>query len=532
MAELTQPLKGGVRLSLSSPLEVDPLSQFSTEFQPPPATYRKPPPAAPSLSDPVLAFLTRNVQSRPRLRASDLPKTVQSLKLLMQHESWMSALDLTDLLPQALWHTHRPRILMCRAICWYKLGKYSEVDVEFAPFSSIMLTSHELFIPFALRLLYARLPLHQEDPSEAMSRLYKLVRWCKDHVSWIAIQPEVIPTSTPDSGLSSSKTPVGLPPSPAPLGTPQRTPPPFRELSSARHTTAVDEDPLAGLYQELESDEVLPPPASSTSPAALSPASSPSPSPPPPQPTGAAAPPATSSWSDHAELRQPPTRSQLIERTRQDLVRVYLALATFHTGRKDYALALNALGEALPLSPAPEVIWSHVCRVLIEMGDLAGAQRAVARMEQTAGQRHALVSMMRGLLAVAQGDTDAAIGHFKAVLELEPTNTAAANNLSICYLMKVRVDEAITTLEQCIREDPYHTLNTTLLDNLAQLYDIGHPRATERKSLLVRLTQLYGPEHIILPGSLASVSATVMLGGSTIGVNNPMSSNGTAVGPL
>jgi len=132
---------------------------------------------------------------------------------------------------------------------------------------------------------------------------------------------------------------------------------------------------------------------------------------------------------------------------------------------------------------------------------------------------------------------------FEAVLASEPTSVAAANNAATCEVALGDISAAIARLEGCIRKDPYHTLcpvcpsfitpvysphraplhpgpiahvppsplAQTLLENLAFLYDLTGDRADERKAVLVRLVELFGPEHYVLPPSLASIPPLSMI---------------------
>jgi serine/threonine protein kinase/tetratricopeptide (TPR) repeat protein len=128
--------------------------------------------------------------------------------------------------------------------------------------------------------------------------------------------------------------------------------------------------------------------------------------------------------------------------------------------------------EALPhLSKAVELSrdWPHarelLARALRETGDERGA-REQRRIAATLGGPRATV-VARADQAMHRGDYDSAITAYKEVIDVEPNNAIACNNLAVCYLLRGKafvatpaeraavkqadVTEAITWLQKAVR---------------------------------------------------------------------------------
>ena len=112
-------------------------------------------------------------------------------------------------------------------------------------------------------------------------------------------------------------------------------------------------------------------------------------------------------------------------------------------------------------------------RLQLQVGNVAAAEDAYAQLECLIADadEHPDVRLNRGFLAVALGDYEAALPEFEAVLALDPSHAAAANNAAVCQLYCCRLPDAIRTLEGFLRADPARNTQQAVVANLGALWD-------------------------------------------------------------
>ena len=82
---------------------------------------------------------------------------------------------------------------------------------------------------------------------------------------------------------------------------------------------------------------------------------------------------------------------------------------------------------------------------------------------------------------------------FEAVLALDPSHAAAANNAAVCQLYCCRLPDAIRTLEGFLRADPARNTQQAVVANLGALYAMTDGGASS-KATLERVASAFGAD--------------------------------------
>lgn len=132
-------------------------------------------------------------------------------------------------------------------------------------------------------------------------------------------------------------------------------------------------------------------------------------------------------------------------------------------------------------------------RVLLGVGDVTGARRAVTRAAALCDDTPGLRLAHEAMLLAADGRFEDAAARYDAAAHLAPEMSAlAANNAAICLLHLGRCDEALDRLENCLRQDPVNALDEGVVVNLATLYELTSPdTAKSKKATLKKLASKY-----------------------------------------
>lgn len=160
------------------------------------------------------------------------------------------------------------------------------------------------------------------------------------------------------------------------------------------------------------------------------------------------------------------------------------SISTRYVQAGDYAAALRTLTSLVQMYPKARVannfnsyssilIWcisflqdiillSAVGRLMLQWGNLTGAERYFREVEQLAdASRTAIVMMNRGLEHIGRDRYSDALRAFESVLEMEPDNVWAANNRAVCWLYQRDLQRAVSSLEQLVAANPEANLTVT-----------------------------------------------------------------------
>lgn len=221
-------------------------------------------------------------------------------------------------------------------------------------------------------------------------------------------------------------------------------------------------------------------------------------------------------------------------------IRVLSSCLSIFLHKLDYQSALNIVRQLTHLCSDDQVVLRGFCsllgRVHLQFGDLQTAKaffdRSLSNAEFPLDDKLQLLilqNFQNALLSIGKGEYEEAKKLFETVLQLDPTNVAAANNLAICSLYVGRLSESIEALEDLtttgLTSQPINNLDVlttaskntglftsfmfntrcrrfclhdVMVSNLAVLYEVESDLATLKKvSLLKKLVAISGePVHI------------------------------------
>jgi tetratricopeptide (TPR) repeat protein len=149
-------------------------------------------------------------------------------------------------------------------------------------------------------------------------------------------------------------------------------------------------------------------------------------------------------------------------------------LAEAYVLKRDYVKAVEQLAEARRLRPDDLALVDREFRLRLSLGQMDRAAELLVLLSQAQGGQGrdgAGGATYRGLLALAQGNSDLAIREFRAAERLLPKSAELLTNLARAYLQAGRQTEAIEALNRAIAINPRYAdaygLLTDTCDSLA-----------------------------------------------------------------
>ncbi|KII85920.1 hypothetical protein PLICRDRAFT_115093 [Plicaturopsis crispa FD-325 SS-3] len=168
--------------------------------------------------------------------------------------------------------------------------------------------------------------------------------------------------------------------------------------------------------------------------------------------------------------------------------RVCLIIASQLMEMKDFSAAASILE---PLcKQGPDVfcaeLRSSIARIYLQSGHLSMASKHFAAVAEHPDTDNSTKAMNTALLASAQGDWPAASTTLKALLQDDPNNFAAINNLSVALLSQGKLKEGIDVLENALNASPASVVVAEpFLFNLSTLYELRSATAAAKKQELL-----------------------------------------------
>lgn len=203
--------------------------------------------------------------------------------------------------------------------------------------------------------------------------------------------------------------------------------------------------------------------------------------------------------SDGALVTAEANLSMWLERS----ARVCLMIASQLVEMKDYHAAITLLTplctqQLSPRTDAPPVpspaIHSAVARIYLLSGNIPKAAEHFKIVASCADVEPGTVAMNTALLCSASGDWQRAEAALREVLEQDPRNYTAMNNLAVTLLAQGKVRDGIGLLEQAMRASPASVLSAEpFIFNLSTLYELRSSTAIDKKrELLIEVARWGG----------------------------------------
>lgn len=203
--------------------------------------------------------------------------------------------------------------------------------------------------------------------------------------------------------------------------------------------------------------------------------------------------------SDGALVTAEANLSMWLERS----ARVCLMIASQFVEMKDYHAAITLLTplctqQLSPRTDAPPVpspaIHSAVARIYLLSGNISKAAEHFKIVASCADVEPGTIAMNTALFCSASGDWQRAEAALREVLEQDPRNYTAMNNLAVTLLAQGKVRDGIGLLEQAMRASPASVLSAEpFIFNLSTLYELRSSTAIDKKrELLIEVARWGG----------------------------------------
>lgn len=176
------------------------------------------------------------------------------------------------------------------------------------------------------------------------------------------------------------------------------------------------------------------------------------------------------------------------------LIRVKCALCRCLLAIGDYSLVREVLEEILTLDDKYETqVLSSLGRLCLLYGDLSSAEVYFSKISSLLEQDTPIVSTNKGLLAIYRNQYGIAEQNFHSSNLNEPS-TVSINNVAISAFYQQRLSEAISQLEEHIKNSPIIT--TSLFKSLVSCYELESSQAQAKKLSWVPFLGLHAPEGL------------------------------------
>ncbi|KAF8971608.1 Trafficking protein particle complex subunit 12 [Entomortierella lignicola] len=174
---------------------------------------------------------------------------------------------------------------------------------------------------------------------------------------------------------------------------------------------------------------------------------------------------------------------------------LHLMVLNYLVELNDYPSATKHGRDLAKAYPQDINFHSGLGRLYLQLGDIERAEETFKGVEEMVKNHTSetekahfklQLSMNRALLAVTQGQWQAAKNAFEDVLIQEPENLAATNNLVVCELYAGQLNEAIPRLERLMFAYPTSAgASEPLVFNMATLYELRTEGALRKKQQMM-----------------------------------------------
>ncbi|KAE9396866.1 hypothetical protein BT96DRAFT_977219 [Gymnopus androsaceus JB14] len=174
--------------------------------------------------------------------------------------------------------------------------------------------------------------------------------------------------------------------------------------------------------------------------------------------------------------------------------RISLIIASQFMEMKDFGASTKLLEPLCNQSEPTSALRSAVARIYLQAGYIQKASAHFALAEKDPDATEGMKDMNRALLACANGEWDRASEILSSLLEKEPENFVAVNNLSVALLSQGKLKEGIEVLEKALKSSPSSVVVAEpFLFNLSTLYELRSATAAQKKlDLLLEVAKWSG----------------------------------------
>jgi len=166
--------------------------------------------------------------------------------------------------------------------------------------------------------------------------------------------------------------------------------------------------------------------------------------------------------------------------------RVTLTIASQLVEMKDVTAAARLLEALCQNGNGSPALFSAIARVYLQGGHLSAASRYFKMAEEDPTTDEATKDMNQAIEASALGKWDVAIQSLRRILENDPDNPLATNNLAVALLSTGKVTEGVETMEKALKAYPLAvTATEPWLFNLSTLYELRSTITWDKKRQLL-----------------------------------------------
>ncbi|KAI0047187.1 hypothetical protein FA95DRAFT_1582762 [Auriscalpium vulgare] len=174
--------------------------------------------------------------------------------------------------------------------------------------------------------------------------------------------------------------------------------------------------------------------------------------------------------------------------------RVALIAASQFVETKDFTAATRLLEPLLAQPDPTHELRSAVGRIYLQAGQLAAAERHFAAVARDPAVPQPLKDLNAAFLASARGDWARANAILGDIVDRDPENFSAVNNLGVALLGEGKLKEGIDVLETAFHAAPSTlAMAEPFLFNLSTLYELRSAVAADKKrELLIEVAKWSG----------------------------------------
>lgn len=176
--------------------------------------------------------------------------------------------------------------------------------------------------------------------------------------------------------------------------------------------------------------------------------------------------------------------------------KVLFSIINILIGRKSYEKAIEMLSQVLETQYVDKcAIWSCIGKLFVQMGALMDASDSFLKAKDFSNQKsiedNARILINLSLIRIANGMYNEAYDSLIEANNIIPNNPTITNNMAFCLFYSGNLKQAITLIENFIRNNPNNNVNESIIFNLCTLYELESAKAHQKKLNLLLWLNVY-----------------------------------------